>query len=225
MKTALIVGASRGLGRALAQEHLKRGWRVIATVCDPAALDDLAEPAGELLIEALDTTDWAGVDALHGRLEGQALDLLFVNAGISGPVTAPIGAVDADTFTEIMLVNALAPLRLADRFADRVARGGTVAVMSSGLASIADNRQGGWEAYRMSKAALDMGLRSLAVRRAGEGKTWLAVAPGWVRTDMGGQAAPLSIAQSIPKLTDMLERRAGQGGVAFVSYENRDLAW
>jgi NAD(P)-dependent dehydrogenase (short-subunit alcohol dehydrogenase family) len=223
MKTALIVGASRGLGRALAQEHLKRGWRVIATVREASALADLASDA--LQVEILDTTDWAAVDALHVRLAPGSLDLLFVNAGISGPIEATIGTIEPEVFAELMRVNALAPLRLADRYADRVAKGGTVAVMSSGLGSLASNDFGGWEAYRMSKAALNMGLRSLAIRRQAEGKTWLAMTPGWVQTDMGGASAPLTIDQSIPSLTDAMEKRAGQGGFAYVTHENEDMPW
>ncbi len=226
MATALIIGASRGLGRALVEEHLKRGWTVIATVRAPLVLADLASAhPGKLRVEALDTTDWAGVDVLRERLSGQVLDLLFVNAGISGPREAPIGEVDAEAFSELMLVNALAPLRIVDRFIGLIPAGGVAAVMTSGLGSISANQVGGWESYRMSKAALNMGLRSLAVRHAAGGRTLLAVTPGWVRTDMGGEAAPLSIEQSIPSLTDMLERRRGTGGVAFVNYEDRDLAW
>ena len=122
MPTALIIGASRGLGRALAEEHLARGWLVIATVRDPASLADLAARNGETLtVETLDTRDWAGVDALHARLRGRPVDLLLVNAGISGPVPTPIGQIEADVFTEVMLTNALAPARIAERYRDLVA--------------------------------------------------------------------------------------------------------
>lgn len=87
MPTALIVGASRGLGRALVEEHLKRGWQVVATVRDPAALDDIRSDT--LTVEAVDTTDWAGIDALRDRLAGRTLDLLFVSAAIFGPSARP----------------------------------------------------------------------------------------------------------------------------------------
>jgi len=152
------------------------------------------------------------------------LDLLFVNAGILGPTPA-IGEVEADAFSELLLVNALAPLRIVDRFVDLVKSGGTAAVMSSQLGSIAGNDSGGFEAYRISKAALDMGLRSIAARRVDSGITFLAVAPGWVRTEMGGPAAPLGVEDSIPRLADMLEHRSGSGGIAYVSYEDREIAW
>ena len=222
MPTALIVGASRGLGRALVEEHLKRGWDVIATVRQADALADITGSA--LGVETLDTTDWAGVDALRNKLTDHALDLLFVNAAITGPSTVPIGEADPDQFAEMMLVNVLAPLRIVDRFADLVQAAGTVAVMSSGLGSIAGNQTGGWEAYRTSKAALDQGLRSIAARRADQ-RTYLACDPGWVRTDMGGADATLSIEQSIPNLVSMLEARRGSGGSALVTYQNRELPW
>jgi NAD(P)-dependent dehydrogenase (short-subunit alcohol dehydrogenase family) len=172
----------------------------------------------------VDTTDWAGVDALQARLQGRPLDLLFISAAIMGPSLEPIGAVEPEAFAEMMLVNVLAPLRIADRFADLVAPAGTIAVMSSGLGSIAQNQSGGYEAYRTSKAALNMGLASIAARR-NDGRTYLAVDPGWVRTDMGGANATLSIEESIPNLVTMLERRAGKGGLGFVSYRDIDLPW
>ena len=222
MPTALIFGTSRGLGRALVEEHLKRGWQVIATVRDEKALADIVSDA--LQVEVLDTTDWAGVDALAGRLAGSALDLLFVSAAIGGPMKQPIGEVEPDAFGKMMLVNALAPLRIADRFAGLVGPRGTIAVMSSSLGSIQLNESGGYEPYRMSKAALDMGLRSIAARRKG-GQTFLAVDPGWVKTDMGGPQATLTIEQSIPPMVDMLERRQGAGGVAFVNYAGEAHPW
>ena len=225
MPTLLIFGASRGLGRALAEEHLRRGWKVIATVRKPDALDDLdARYGASLDVEVLDTPDWDAVDELRSRLSGRSLDLLFVNAGIAGPAPA-IGEVEAEAFSQLLLVNSLAPLRIIDRFADLLASGGTAAVMSSQLGSIADNDSGGFESYRISKAALNMGMRSIAARRVDSGITFLAMAPGWVRTDMGGPAAPLGIEDSVPKLADVLEHRRGSCGVAFVSYENRDIAW
>ncbi len=218
--TALIVGASRGLGLALAQEYRKRGWTVIGTVRDKGR-DALAACGVE--VETLDTTDAAGVDALAARLAGRTIDLLFVNAGISLAERTPLGEVAEADFTRIMLVNAYAPIRAVDRLVRLVAPEGTVAVMSSGLGSIAGSN-GWWEIYRMSKAALNMGLKSLAARQAGR-RTYLCVTPGWVKTDMGGPRAMLEIGQSVPRIADMTERRAGSGGVSFVNYDNSDVAW
>lgn len=222
MPTALIFGTSRGLGRALVVEHLKRGWQVIATVREESALADLACDA--LTIEVLDIADRPAVDTLRARLATQSVDLLFVVAGIIGPADSPIGAVEPEEFAHLLLVNSLSPLHILDSYADIVTPTGTLAAMSSGLGSITLNTSPAYEAYRISKAALNMGVRSIAVRHA-SAQTWLAVDPGWVQTDMGGPDANLTIDQSIPSLTDMLEARQGTGGVAFVTYANEELPW
>lgn len=218
--TALIVGASRGLGLALAQEYAGRGWNVIGTVRG-SGRDALAACGAE--VETLDTTDEAGLDALAARLAGRTIDLLFVNAGILLAQETPLGEVAEADFTRIMLVNAYAPIRAVDRLIGRVAPEGTVAVMSSGLGSIAGSN-GGWEIYRMSKAALNMGLTSLAARMQ-DARTYLCVTPGWVKTDMGGPQAMLEIGQSVPRIVDMIGKRSGSGGVAFVNYDDKDVAW
>jgi NAD(P)-dependent dehydrogenase (short-subunit alcohol dehydrogenase family) len=226
MLTALIVGASRGIGRALAEEHLRRGWKVIATVRKRDALADLEAASGDVLeVEVVDMIDWAGVDALRKRLAGRTLDLLLVNAGIAGKQESRLSRITPETFTEVMLVNALGPVRIADGFLDLVTRDGTVAVISSGLGSIAENESGGYEPYRMSKAALDMGLRSVAARDGARRRTFLAICPGWVSSDMGGRSAPLTPQQSARDITDLLAARRGSGGVAFVDHANRPLAW
>jgi NAD(P)-dependent dehydrogenase (short-subunit alcohol dehydrogenase family) len=123
-----------------------------------------------------------------------------------------------------MLTNILAPLRLVDRLADLTSDDATIAVMSSSLASIALNTNARAEAYRISKAGLNMGLRSIAARRA-DRRTYVATDPGWVRTDMGGPEAALSIDQSISGLTDVLEQHRGRGGIHFVNYEGQVWPW
>ncbi len=191
-----------------------------------SALDELSSTyRDQLELITLDTTDWPAVDALAKSLDGRRIDLLLVNAGISGPTTLPIGEVDPDVFSSVIMTNALAPLRIIDRLADLVPSKGTIAVMSSDLGSISRNTVATWEAYRMSKAALNMGLRSLSIRRRAEGRTYLALCPGWVRTDMGGPHAHLSIEESIPRLTDVIAARTGAKGVSYVNYQGQDVAW
>ncbi len=210
----------------MAEEHLKRGWRVIASVRSASALDELSSTyRDQLELITLDTTDWPAIDALAKSLDGRRIDLLLVNAGISGPTTLPIGEVDPDVFSSVIMTNALAPLRIIDRLADLVPSKGTIAVMSSDLGSISRNTVATWEAYRMSKAALNMGLRSLSIRRRAEGRTYLALCPGWVRTDMGGPHAHLSIEESIPRLTDVIAARTGAKGISYVNYQGQDVAW
>jgi NAD(P)-dependent dehydrogenase (short-subunit alcohol dehydrogenase family) len=227
-RTALIVGASRGLGLALAKEYLARGWHVIATVRGTAhtglhAL--LAEHTGRLEIETVDINETDQVQALHTRLRQRWLDLLFVNAGIAPNPGTPIGEVSTDEFVQVMINNALSPLRFIETFHDLVQAKGTIAVMSSGLGSIANNTNGGWETYRASKASLNTLLRSFVARHAMDARTYLLIAPGWVRTDMGGPEATLGIDESIPRVVDVVEGQIGKGGLHYLNYQGETLAW
>src|SRR5438034_1442486 len=227
---ALIVGASRGLGLGLAAELQRRGWNVVATVRDAAGerrVRALAgKSGGEIRVEHVDINDDAAVAALRRRLDDKTFDLVFVNAGI-----APHGRGDAahasrDEAAEIFLTNAVAPIRLARAFLDRVRDGtGIVAFMSSGLGSVADKTDSYSELYSASKAALNSLSRSFAASLGQRRITVLAVAPGWVRTDMGGRGAPLSVEQSVRGIVDMLDSRAGTGRHGFVDHRGREVAW
>ena len=143
-QTALIVGASRGLGLGLAEEYLRRGWRVIATVRDAggeAALKGLSG-AERLTIERADVAVAADRRALAARIEGP-LDLLFLNAGIMGPADLE-GASDVEV-DRVIQTNAFGPTRLAWDLIDRVRdRAGVVAFMSTGMASITDTTSVGY---------------------------------------------------------------------------------
>ncbi len=225
--TVLIVGASRGLGLGLVQRHLERGWRVIATARGASeALDALAAEAdGRLAIETLDVTRPEQIAALADRLSGTRLDLLFVNAGVTHNPAQPVGEMSDEEFMHVLRSNALGPIRAVEQLGGLVPPGGTVAVMTSGLGSVANNESGGLEAYRASKAALNTMLRSLAARRSDGRICYLAVDPGWVLTDMGGPDAPLDVDTSTRGIADMLEARRGQAGVAFVTHENKVVPW
>ncbi len=225
-KTILIVGASRGLGLALAEEYSARGWQVVATARGASAgLDALRERHADALeIETVDMVDLDAVKALRGRLDGRRLDTLFVNAGIArANELTPVQAPERD-FLDMMLTNALSPVRVVELFHDLVAEGGAIAVMSSELGSIA-NGFGFWELYSSSKAALNMLMKSFAARHAGDPRALLLVAPGWVRTEMGGQEAGLDIADSIPRVVDTVERNAGTPGLRFIDRFGDTLPW
>ncbi|MBS3025545.1 MULTISPECIES: SDR family NAD(P)-dependent oxidoreductase [Acidiphilium] len=226
--SCLIIGASRGLGLAMAEEYLGRGWRVTATVrgAGPTGLHALAARAGgRLAIERLDINDADQLAALRARLEGQVFDQLFVNAGIASDPAAPIGAVSTETFVELMVTNALSPMRAVEALGDLVAPEGGIGLMSSGLGSVANNTTGMFEAYRASKAALNTLMRSYAARHRDSARSLALVAPGWVRTDMGGPQATLSIGESIPRVVDQLIARRGTPGLAFFDYTGAELPW
>jgi NAD(P)-dependent dehydrogenase (short-subunit alcohol dehydrogenase family) len=227
-KSALIIGASRGLGCALAAEYLARGWQVTATVRGSArtGLDDLAKSSdGRLVVETVDITVPEQVAALRGRLAQETFDLLFVNAGVTNGPEETVADVSTDTFIRLMVTNALSPMRVVEALQDLVAPDGTIAVRSSGQGSIANNENGGFEIYRASKSALNQLMRSFAARHVGDPHTLLLMAPGWVQTDLGGPAAPLTIGQSIPGVADTIEAQAGKGGLQYLDYRGRTVRW
>jgi NAD(P)-dependent dehydrogenase (short-subunit alcohol dehydrogenase family) len=227
-KTALIIGASRGLGYALAAEFLARGWQVTATVrgAGRTGLDGLAgSSAGRLVVESVDITVPEQVAALRERLAQTRFDLLFVNAGVTNGPEETVADVSTDTFVRLMVTNALSPMRVVETLQDLITPNGTIAVMSSGQASIASNTRGGFEVYRASKSALNQLMRSFAARHTGDPRTLLLMAPGWVRTDLGGPAAPLTTGQSIPGVADTIEAQAGHGGLQYLDYQGQTVAW
>jgi len=125
----------------------------------------------------------------------------------------------------VLVTNALSPLRVIETFEDLVAPTGAIGVMSSGLGSVANNQTGGYEVYRSSKAALNTLMRSFAARHAQDKRTLLLLAPGWVRTDMGGPDARLSVEESIPNLVQTIEAHAGRGGLHYLDYLGRTVPW
>ncbi len=223
MPTILILGASRGLGLGLAQEYLKRGWDVIGTVRGEGTQLHAVRDA-RLRIEPLEITDAASLAALRTALDGTTVDLLFVNAGISNGPAETITETTTDKFTQLLLTNALSPMRALETLIDLVPPTGMAAVMSSGLGSVANNTRGGWEVYRASKAALNTLTRSFALRLGG-GRTVVVMAPGWVRTDMGGPDAGLDVGTSTAGMANAMTARAGTGECIYIDYQNQVVPW
>ena len=227
-KKLLLIGASRGLGFALAEEYLKRGWHVVATERDKSTskLHDLFGTAEDRLeIETVDIVYPDQVAALRARLASRKFDLLFVNAGVKNDDHETIADVSTGEFVRVMITNALSPMRVVETVQDLVLPTGTIAIMSSGQGSVANNEKGGYEVYRGSKAALNMFMRSFAARHADDSRTLLLMAPGWVRTDMGGPQARLSIEESIPNLVNTVDAQAGKAGLQYLDYLGRKVAW
>ncbi|MFJ9774708.1 SDR family NAD(P)-dependent oxidoreductase [Kitasatospora sp. NPDC101157] len=227
-RTALVVGASRTLGLGLAAELLRRDWDVIGTVRGTrrTGLHDLADASGgRLTVETLEMTDPRQIAALRDRLASRApLDLLFVNAAITRG-DLPIGEVPTDMFTEVMVTNALSPMRVVDVIGPLVAPDGTIGVMSSDQGSISRNTYGGQDLYRASKSALNQLMRCHAAREADGARTLLLMDPGWVRTGLGGPEAELSVEESVPGVAETIERHRGKGGLHFVDHLGQIVPW
>lgn len=227
-RTVLLLGASRGIGLGLVDEYLNRGWRVIATQRSLAPVPALAQRMGAangaLSVLSADINRPDDLAALSQQLAGTTLDLLFVVAGVSDDPSQTIGQISTEEFNHLMVTNALSPMRALEQLGQHVSPDGSLAVMTSTLGSISGNTSGGYETYRASKAALNMLLRSYAVR-AGGGRSILALMPGWVKTDMGGPDAPVEVKDSTAGLADTIAKHAGQPGLAFVDYQGTPIAW
>jgi len=227
-RRVLLIGASRGLGLALAQHWARDGRHVTATVrgSSRTPLHDLAGTcAGHIQIETVDVTEPAQITALHTRLADRMFDLLFVNAGITNQPEGTVAETSTDEFNRVMVTNALGPLRVVETLHNRVEPAGTIAVMSSGQGSVANNLRGGHEVYRGSKAALNTFMRSYAARHSGGHRTLVLMAPGWVRTEMGGPSARLGIDESIPNVVRTLDGLRGKRGLHYVDYLGRTVPW
>ena len=227
-KTVLLIGASRGLGFAMVEEYLKRGWRVIATGREGSTekLRLRSESTqGALEVETVDITITDQVAALHARLKDRRVDVLFVNAGVKNDDGETIADVSTEEFVRVMVTNALSPMRVIEAFQDLVPPTGTIGVMSSGQGSLTNNTNGNYEVYRGSKAALNMFMRSFAARHQNDPRTLLLMAPGWVRTDMGGPEARLSIEESIPNLLNTIEAYEGHAGLHYLDHLGKVVPW
>lgn len=227
--TILLVAASRGLGLAMAEQFLGKGWSVTGTVREGSGrtrLHDLADRFdGRLDIETLDICEPAQLAALRERLSGRRFDMLFVNAGTTNEPTETIGEVTTDEFVRVMVTNALAPMRVIETLQDRVTADGLIGAMSSGQGSVANNVSGMREVYRGSKAALNQFMRSFAARQADTRRAMVLMAPGWVRTELGGPDARLTIEESVPSLVDVLVAKRTRPGLEYLDYLGRTVPW
>jgi len=197
-KKLLLIGASRGLGFALAAEYLKRGWHVVATERDRTRSklpNLLGASGGRLEIETVDIVYPDQVAALRGRLASRKFDLLFVNAGVKNDDQETIADVSTDEFTRVMITNALSPMRVVEDLQDLVLPSGTIGIMCSGQGSISNNENGHHEVYRGSKAALNMFMRSFAARHADDPRTLLLM-------ERGLTSPARSSSASAPRLPD-----------------------
>ena len=228
--TILLIGATRGLGHAMAAEFVKTGWNVVGTtrpVQGRTQLHDLADTnPGRVEVETVDICEPDQIAALRTRLAGRMFDILFVNAGIANAnPSETFGAISTAEFIRVMVTNALGPMRTIEALQDLVPANGLIGVMSSGQGSIANNTNGANQVYRGSKSALNQHMRSYAGRQASEPRALLLMAPGWIRTDMGGPNAPFGIEETIPDIVKVLLSKRGKPGLEFLDRMGNVVPW
>jgi NAD(P)-dependent dehydrogenase (short-subunit alcohol dehydrogenase family) len=225
----LLVGASRGLGYAMAEEFLKRGWSVVGTVrgSTRTRLHDLAdEHQDRVEVESVDIDEADQLVDLHNRLSSRRFDILFINAGTSNHnQDETVAEVSTEEFVRVMVTNALSPMRAVETLQGLVTEKGLIGIMSSGQGSVANNEKGGHEVYRGTKAALNTYMRSYAARHAEAARALLLLAPGWIRTELGGPDAPFTMEETIPDVVSVVIAKQGKPGLQYLDRNGKTVPW
>ncbi len=227
-RSILIIGASRGLGYAMAAEFAARGWRVLGTVRAPGTpLHSLVAERPDIVeIETLDMTDHGQIRAVRDRLSDRQFDVVFINGGIVNRTpSATMADVSKDEFVQVMVTNVLGVMRAVEAFGALARSGGVVGVMSSGQGSIANNANGANDVYRVSKAGLNQAMSSYAGRHTNDGRAMILMAPGWIRTEMGGPNAPFGVEEAMPQIVDVLIAQQGAVGLRYLDRNGRTVPW
>lgn len=222
MPTALIIGASRGIGHELARQYRADGWRVIATARKQPDLDELARLGAEPI--ELDVTSLESIAGLGWKLDGEKIDAAWLVAGLYGP--RHDGFPTQEEFDAVMHTNVLAAMRLLPIVAPLVAAThGKLGVLSSRMGSIGERSHPNASLYRASKAALNSVLRDTALAFGPQGATCIAFHPGWVQTDMGGSAADIPVGHSVRDLRATLANAQPGANGSFLNHDGAPIAW
>ena len=231
MPTVLITGANRGLGLEFARQYATEGWQVFAACRAPDAAPELQELAaqsgGRIRVLKLDVTDAASARAAAAQLNDQPIDLLLNNAGVGGPPGQQLGNLDYAAWARVLDTNTLGPMRVVEAFLENIAKGRLkqIVTITSAMGSIEDNASGGRYAYRSSKAAVNMVMKSLSIDLAPRSITCIVVHPGWVRTDMGGSGGKLTPAESVRALRSLIESIKPKDSGKFLNYDGKPYPW
>jgi NAD(P)-dependent dehydrogenase (short-subunit alcohol dehydrogenase family) len=231
MPTVLITGANRGLGLEFARQYSADGWRVIATCRAPDSAADLKRLAsasgGGTRVLPMDVTDAESISSAAAAVGGEAIDLLLNNAGVGGPPKQRLGGLDYAAWSRVLDVNALGPVRVIEAFVENIARSDRrlIVTVTSGMGSLEDNTSGGSYAYRTSKTAVNMAMRSLAIDLAPRGIVCVVVNPGWVRTDLGGPRGKMSPSESIEAVRSVIAALGPDDSGKFLNYDGKPYPW
>jgi NAD(P)-dependent dehydrogenase (short-subunit alcohol dehydrogenase family) len=221
-RSVLVIGASRGIGLELVRQYRALGSAVTGTARDEAGAQRLRELGAKAL--QLDVCSAVSASGLAWQVDGEAFEVVVLNAGVFGPRSRALDTPTQATFDEVMHTNVLGPMRVLPQLADALAPGARVAVLSSRMGSIGlRSSADGW-LYRASKAALNSVLKDLSLVWAHQALC-VALHPGWVRTDMGGQGADLDVTQSVAGLRQVLASLGPADHGCLIDHQGAHLPW
>ncbi len=230
MATILVTGASRGIGLELACQYAEAGDAVIATCRDPDtanALKHLSQSFENVEVQALDVVDPLAVLSLASMLakRGDSVDILYSNAGMA--VAEGFGEWTADAFSATFETNVVGPAMILQAFAKAMSKGGKIINISSKMGSFdfMSNLAGELTSYAASKSALNMLVRQVAPSLKSRDVLTVALSPGWVKTDMGGQEADLSVQDSVAAIRETVSKLSLEDAGRFIDYTGEEIAW
>ncbi len=229
-KTILITGSNRGIGLELCEQYAGDNWKVYACCRSPSTaieLNILAEKYNNISVHQLDVTKADQIQALADELRHIAIDILFNNAGIYGPTDAYFGNTDEQKWLECFAINTIAPIKIMEAFIKHVSSSEhkIIAAMSSKMGSMADNGSGGSYIYRSSKAALNAAMRSAAIDLKSKNIKVAILHPGWVKTDMGGPHAEISVNECVNNLREILRNLNMDTSGSFFDIDGSIIPW
>lgn len=232
MASILITGANRGLGLEWARQYATLRWRVYATCRHPSEafeLHALAQEFSRLTAHRLDVTRRDEIQALASELRGESIDILVNNAGVYFEATenAPFGALRYDDWLYTFAVNSLGAVRVTESFVDNVARSDKrlVVGVTSHMGSIEDIEIPGSYYYRSSKAALNAMMKGLSLELMPRRIGVLLIHPGAVRTRMGDVNSPLSTADSVRAMRNVVDQFTLADSGRFMRYNGEEIPW
>ena len=230
MINVLITGANRGLGLGFVKKYLEKNANVLCTTRDISGSKELLECKerypNNIEIFELDLLKENGAKTLANQLNGMPIDILINNAGV-GSSNQHFEAVSSKPWLEVLKVNLIAPLIITQSLFENVKKCSAKKIyfLSSQLGSIGDNTSGGMYIYRSSKTGLNQVVKSLSVDLKPKGITVVSLHPGWVKTDMGGPNAPVSIDKSIEGMIKVIDRTDIKDTGRFLNYDGTELPW
>jgi NAD(P)-dependent dehydrogenase (short-subunit alcohol dehydrogenase family) len=221
MNTVIVIGASRGIGLEFVCQYSEAGARVIGTAREDAGLARLNALGAQAI--RLDVDDVASVSGLAWQLDGEKIDVALYVAGVlaGGNVGDPPSA---EVFDHVMRTNVLAPMRVLPQLAQVLAPDARLVVLSSRMGSMGLRTNGNSWLYRASKAAVNSVARDISFGLQGKA-VCVAMHPGWVKTDMGGAAADLDVAQSVADMRATVASLRPEHNGTFINHDGQVLAW
>lgn len=233
MKDVLVIGANRGLGLGFVEALLARGCRVVATVREPMHAGMLTKRAATepLEILALDVGKAESRERFHRDMGPRKIDTVIHNAGIYGPRGLQAGELPEDAWMEVLHIDTVAPLLTAQGLLPQMRASASAGkktsfhFLTSLMGSVGDNGSGGSYLYRSAKAGLNAAVRSLSIDLASDDIAVQLLHPGWVRTGMGGENAPVDILTSVAGMIERIDELSLAESGRFVDYTGKALPW